>query len=89
MIRVPEISSVVAMPYMVRGKIGAARGNEGRTGQFTYLTETGDRLYIWNGAHRAARFPSAQAGLDAARWCNGPWFNVPDPTTVEAVESRH
>jgi hypothetical protein len=75
------------MPYMVRGKIGAARGNEGRIGQLTYLAETGDHFYIWNGAHKAAHFPSAQAGLDAVARCNGPWFNIPDPATVEIIKS--
>jgi hypothetical protein len=41
------------------------------------------------GGAKAAHFPSARAGLEAAERCDGPWFNVPDPTTVEAIESRH
>jgi len=72
--------------YMVRGKIGTNCGNEVRVGQFTYLAETGDHFYIWNGIHKAARFESVKAGLDAAGRCNGPWFNVPDPATIESVE---
>ena len=56
-------------------------------GQMTYLAETGDHFYIWDGAHKAAHFASTQAGLDAAAQCNGPWFNVPDPATIEVVGS--
>jgi hypothetical protein len=75
------------MPYVVRGKISAARAGGGRMGHMTYLAETGDHFYIWDGAHKAAHFASAQAGLDAAARCNGPWFNVPDPATIEVVGS--
>jgi hypothetical protein len=77
------------MPYVVRGKIGAVRGNEARVGQFTYLAETGDCFYIWNGAHKASHFASVDAGLEAASQCNGSWFNAPDPATIGVVESAH
>jgi hypothetical protein len=79
-------ATLLTMPYVVRGKIGAVRGNEGRVGHLTYLAEAGDHFYIWDGAHKAAHFRSAQAGLDAAGQCNGPWFNMPDPTSVESLE---
>ena len=73
------------MAYIVRGKIGLNRDNVSRVGQFTYLATTGD-LYVWDGPHKASRFESAEAGLAAADQCNGPWFNIPDPTTIESVE---
>jgi hypothetical protein len=72
---------------VVRGKIGAVRGNEARVGQFTYRGETGDCFYVWNGAHKASHFASVDVGLAAASRCNGPWFNAPDPATIEVVES--
>jgi hypothetical protein len=71
--------------YLVRGRIGSARGNESRVGELTYLAEAGDHFYVWDGAHKAAHFESAQAGLDAASECNGPWFKTPDPATVESI----
>jgi hypothetical protein len=73
------------MTFVVRGRIGTARGNEGRTGELTYLAETGDYFYIWDGLHKAAQFETAQAGLDAANECKGPWFRMPDPGTIESV----
>ena len=74
------------MPYLIRGKIGVNRPNSPRVGHFTYLTQTGDRFYIWDGAHKAAHFVSPEAGFIAASRCNGPWFNVPDPATIESIE---
>jgi hypothetical protein len=73
------------MPYVIRGRIGADRGVSARTGIFTYLAETGDHFYIWDGLHKVAHFATARAGLEAAALCNGPWFNTPDPASVEAV----
>jgi hypothetical protein len=77
------------MPYVIRGKIGAARGLSARTGIFTYLAETGDHFYIWDGLHKVAHFATADAGLQAVKLCNGPWFNTPDPASVEAVVWLH
>ena len=75
------------MPYIVRGKIAANRTNAARVGRLTYLAETGDHFYVWDGAHKAALFASQQAGLLAVSHCNGPWFNVPDPATIESIET--
>jgi hypothetical protein len=74
------------MPYVIRGRIGANRMNSARIGHLTYLAETGDHFYVWNGAHRAAHFASPEAGFVAASQCNGPWFNVPEPATIESIE---
>ncbi len=74
------------MTYVVRGKIGVNQPNVSRAGKPTYLAETGDHFYIWDGVHKAAHFASAEAGLAAAAQCHGPWFNVPDATTIESLE---
>ncbi len=74
------------MTYVVRGKIGVNRTNSARVSRATYLAGTGDRFYIWDGAHKAAHFESAEAGLAAAAQCHGPWFNMPDATTIESLE---
>jgi hypothetical protein len=73
------------MIFVVRRRIGTARGNEGPAGELIYLAETGDYFYIWDGLHKAAKFETAQAGLKAAEECNGPWFRMPDPATIETV----
>ena len=75
------------MPYLIRGVIGLNRSNASRVGQLTYLAETGDHFYIWDGVHKAAHFGTAEAGLRAADRCNGPWFNIPDPASIEVVDS--
>lgn len=74
------------MPYVIRGKIGVNRRSSAREGQLTYLADTGDHFFIWDGAHKAAHFASPEIGFVAASQCNGPWFNVPDPATIESVE---
>jgi hypothetical protein len=74
-----------AMPYVIRSRIAANRGNVVRAGIYTYLAETGDHFYIWDGVHKAAHFKTAESGLEAADQCNAPWSNLPDPATVEGV----
>ena len=75
------------MPFTARGRIGAKPGSPARTARYTYIAETGDRFFIWDGPHRAALFDTPEQALGAAASCNGPWFNMPDAQTVEAVEA--
>jgi hypothetical protein len=71
--------------FIARGVIGVNGDNAARVGQFTYLSETGDHWYQWDGAHRATHFATSAAAMAAAETCMGPWFNRPDPGSIEAI----
>ncbi len=67
--------------FIARGVVGTAGG----AGRFTYLSEVSDGWYQWNGAHKATHFPSRTDALTAAESCQGPWFNHPDPDSIDAI----
>ena len=71
--------------FIARGVVGTDRGRMARVDRFTYVSEVSADWYQWNGAHRATHFVSPGAALAAAALCKGPWFNHPDPGTVEAI----
>ncbi|MEO8081156.1 MAG: hypothetical protein ABI641_11540 [Caldimonas sp.] len=70
--------------FIARGVVGAdaitAAG-----GRFTYLSEVCADWYQWDGAHKATHFASRAAARAAAASCMGPWFNHPDPGSVETI----
>ena len=70
--------------FIARGVIGGAPSTAAQ-GRFTYLSEVSDDWYQWDGAHKATHFASPSDAMDAAASCNGPWFNRPDPDSVEAI----
>jgi hypothetical protein len=71
--------------FVARGVVATGEGNAGSVGRFTYLSEVSADWYQWNGAHKATHFASSAAAMKAAAACMGPWFNYPDPGTVEAI----
>ena len=71
--------------FVARGVVGASRRGTARANRFTYLSEVSADWYQWDGAHKATQFPSAGDAMAAAALCKGPWFNHPDPDTVEAI----
>lgn len=71
--------------YIARGVVAISEGAVDRPSRFTYVAEVSSDWYRWDGAHKAAQFASAAEAMTAAAQCIGPWFNAPDPDTVEAV----
>ncbi|MCE9657255.1 MAG: hypothetical protein K8R60_01755 [Burkholderiales bacterium] len=71
--------------FIARGVVGAGRGGISRAGRFTYLSEVSADWYQWDGEHKATHFASPDEAMTAAAACKGPWFNHPDPDTVEAI----
>jgi hypothetical protein len=71
--------------FVVRGVVAAGASHADGSGRFTYLSEVAADWYQWNGAHRATHFASEADGMRAAALCKGPWFNHPDPESVETV----
>lgn len=46
--------------------------------------------YSWGGSLAAANpFEDRDDALRAARWCRGPWFNLPDPETLQVLEADY
>ena len=71
--------------FIARGVIGTYAGNAVGAGRFTYLSEVSADWYQWNGAHKATHFASHADAMTAAASCKGPWFNHPDPGSVETI----
>lgn len=71
--------------FIARGVVDATDGGPAQAGRFTYLSEVSVDWYQWGGAHKATHFASAGDAMSAAASCQGPWFNHPDPETVEAI----
>lgn len=70
--------------FIARGVVGGDASNA-VDGRFTYLSEVSADWYQWNGAHRATHFASRADAMAAAASCMGPWFNRPDPGSVETI----
>jgi hypothetical protein len=71
--------------FIARGLVGPNEGDNARARRFTYLVRVSTDWYQWDGAHKATFFDSFDDAMRAAGLCMGPWFNRPDPGTVEAV----
>lgn len=55
-------------------------------GRYVYIHEPTEGWYVWDGPHKAKLFRSAQDALLVAAECKGPWFNMPEEGSIEAVE---
>ena len=75
------------MKYIARGTIAPHGANERLVGQFTWLSESEQGWYQWDGWHKATAFATAQAALDCATECTGPLFRMPAPESIVAVET--
>ena len=76
--------------FKVKGRLAQGYGHHAVAGDEVWLTWT-DRLggwynWEWRGERYAKLFASPDEALLAARGCDGPWFYLPSPDTIEVVE---
>ena len=75
------------MSFVARGVIAATGSNAAWVGRYTYVGEPNLGFYQWDGLHKAKFFATSDDALNAAAMCHGPLFQLPDPATVEAIET--
>lgn len=76
--------------FVVRGTIAPFHENHALVGQYTYLADGSDPKapYVWDGDHRAVAFVDVQVAYDAGVAAQGPLFRMPDPSSIEVINTR-
>lgn len=86
MVSVP-VNPPFGQKYIVTG-IREVNGEETKV-YLTYTDEGGGWHQWTTHKYQAVLFDNEKAGLKAAKYCPGPWFNIPRTDSIKAESTEH